>query len=110
MSGRSRRKKLVRSKRLKESDSDTTTTVKAGAANVASASDLQPSSGDDDYDDAEFQPLVNSSELANQLILERDQSFLQGTITNIRTSKNAMPKYTSLHLITFSTFMLTFFI
>ena len=29
MSGRSRRKKLVRSKRLKESDSDTTTTVKA---------------------------------------------------------------------------------
>ena len=75
MSGRSRRKKLVRSKRLKESDSDTNTTVKAGAANVASTSDLQPSSGDDDYGDAEFQPLVNSSELANQLILERDQSF-----------------------------------
>ena len=77
MSGRSRRKKLVRSKRLKESDSDII--VKAGATNVASAGDLQPSSGDEDYGDAElFQPLVNTSysdQLANQLILERDRSL-----------------------------------
>ena len=73
MSGRSRRKKLVRSKRLKESDSDIT--VKAGA-NVA-AGDLQPSSGDEDYGDAEYsQPLVNSySDQPNQLILERDRSL-----------------------------------
>ena len=73
MSGRSRRKKLVRSKRLKESDSDIT--VKAGA-NVVSAGDLQPSSGDEDYGDAEYsQPLVNSYSEPNQLILERDRSF-----------------------------------
>ena len=72
MSGRSRRKKLVRSKRLKESDSDIT--VKAGA-NVA-AGDLQPSSGDEDYGDAEYsQPLVNSYSEPNQLILERDRSL-----------------------------------
>ena len=75
MSGRSRRKKLVRSKRLKESDSDIT--VKAGATNVVSAGDLQPSSGDEDYGDAEYsQPLVNSySDQPNQLILERDRSL-----------------------------------